>query len=282
LSTSVPRKPIDAEEITLATHITTRIEDSVAWLLLDGADRVNAIGSQTYNELAAAIRELEQQNSVRAVVVHGAGRAFSAGADIEEMRSFAGRSEFEAFLHGFTDALDVVASSRLPVIAAIHGSALGGGLELALACDLRVATPDARLGLPEAKLGLLPGAGGTQPLPRLIPVGVATELLMLGNFIDGERAHALGLVNRLCAADELLATAGALAQQFSGGASQVVIAAKALLQRTADLPIHDGIEHEREVVAGLFATPDGREGFAAFVERRAPNFGTSDVSASTP
>lgn len=257
----------------MGTRITSRVQKSVAWLLLDGPDRLNAIGSKTYAELKASIHALEQQDSVRAVVVHGAGRGFSAGADIEEMRTFADRDQFAEFIHGFTDALDALASSRLPVIAAIHGSALGGGLELAMACDLRIATPDARLGLPEAKLGLLPGAGGTQRLPRLIPAGVAAEMLVLGNFIDGERAHTLGLVNRVCAADELLATAGALAQQLCDGASAVVQAAKSLLRRTATLSIPDGIEQEREVVADLFATADGREGFAAFVERRAPNFG---------
>ena len=259
----------------MGTHIVCRVEDSVGWILLDGADRLNAIGSATYTDLAAAIHELEQQDPVRAVVVHGAGRAFSAGADIEEMRSFAERDQFEAFIHGFTDALDVIASSRLPVIAAVHGSALGGGLELAMACDLRVATPDARLGLPEAKLGMLPGAGGTQRLPRLVPAGVASEMLMLGEFITGERAYALGLVNRLCGAEDLLSTAGTLAQQFSAGAGQVVAAAKSLLSRTAGLSIHEGISHEREVVADLFATPDGREGFAAFLDRRPPNFGVS-------
>lgn len=257
----------------MGTQISCRIEDSTAWIQLDGPDRLNAIGSQTYNDLAAAIRELEQRDSVRAVVVHGAGRAFSAGADIEEMRAFDGRAEFDTFLHGFTDALDVVASSRLPVIAAIHGSALGGGLELAMACDLRVATADAKLGVPEAKLGLLPGAGGTQRLPRLIPAAVAAEMLMLGNFIDGSRAYALGLVNRLSEADTLLSTAGELAAEFARGARQVVHAAKSLLLQTADLSVREGIDIERACVADLFATPDGREGFAAFLDRRAPNFG---------
>ena len=266
----------------MGTKVTSRIEGSTAWILLDGADRLNAIGTQTYTDLVAAIHELEQRDSVRSAILHGTGRAFSAGADIDEIRSFAGRAEFEAFIHGFTDALDVIASSRLAVIAAIHGSALGGGLELAMACDLRVATPDARLGLPEAKLGVLPGAGGTQRLPRLIPAGVATEMLMLGNFIDGERAYALGLVNRLSDAPALLETAGALAQQFSQGAGQVVRSTKSLLLRTASLSVREGIEHERDVVADLFATPDGREGFAAFLERRAPNFGATQVSGTTP
>jgi enoyl-CoA hydratase/carnithine racemase len=199
----------------MSTRIAIRVDGAVAWLELDGADRLNAIGTQTYTDLAAAIRTLESQTSVRAVVVHGSGRAFCAGADIAEIQTLSGRDDFAAFLRGFTDALDVLVASPLPVIAAIHGSALGGGLELAMACDLRVATPDAALGLPEAKLGVLPGAGGTQRLPRLIPVGVATEMLMLGSVIDGERANALGLVNRLSRADTLLETAGGIGRATS-------------------------------------------------------------------
>lgn len=143
----------------MATRIATRVVDAVAWIELDGADRLNAIGTKTYTDLADALRTLESQKSVRAVVIHGAGRAFCAGADIEEIQAFGSRDDFADFIHGFTDALDVLVASPLPVIAAIHGSALGGGLELAMACDLRVATPEARLGLPEAKLGVLPGGG---------------------------------------------------------------------------------------------------------------------------
>ena len=257
----------------MVTHIRTRIVEAVGWLGLDGAERLNPIGSQTYTAIAQAIRMFEQHDSVRVVVIHGQGRAFCAGADIDEIQRFDGRDDFASFIKGFTDALEVIARSPLPVIAAIHGSALGGGLELAMACDLRIATPDAKLGLPEAKLGVLPGAGGTQRLPRLVPVGVATEMLMLGTFIDGARAYALGLVNQLSDADTLLHTAGVLAHQFSSGAAQVPSATKALLRSTAHLPVRDGIEIERDVVADLFATSDGREGFAAFLQRRTPAFG---------
>jgi enoyl-CoA hydratase/carnithine racemase len=257
----------------MGTQVTSRVEGSVAWIELDGAKQLNAIGTATYTQLAAAMHALEQQDSVRAVVVHGAGRAFCAGADIEEIQTFDARDDFATFIRGFTDALDVLATSPLPVIAAVHGTALGGGLELAMACDLRIATPDARFGLPEAKLGVLPGAGGTQRLPRLIPVGIAKELLMLGNFIDGERAYALGLVNRLSDPENLLDGAKALAEQFSSGATQVVSATKDLLRRTSVLSVQDGIDIERDVVADLFDTADGREGFAAFAQRRAPEFG---------
>lgn len=257
----------------MPTRIAIRVDGAVAWLELDGADRLNAIGTQTYTDLAAAIRALESQTLVRAVVVHGSGRAFCAGADIAEIQTFRGRDDFAAFLRGFTDALDILVASPLPVIAAIHGSALGGGLELAMACDLRVATPDATLGLPEAKLGVLPGAGGTQRLPRLIPVGVATEMLMLGNVIDGERAHALGLVNRLSRADNVLETAGGIAAQLATGAARVASVTKSLLLQTGHLSTAEGIQHERDAVADLFATAGGREGFRAFTERRSPTFG---------
>jgi enoyl-CoA hydratase/carnithine racemase len=256
----------------MTTAITHRIQDAVGWIRLDGPDRLNAIGTTTYTEIAGAIRTFEQGRSIRAVVVHGAGRVFSAGADIDEIRSFAERGQFEAFIHGFTDALDVIAASNLPVIAAIHGAALGGGLELALACDLRVATRDAKLGVPEAKLGVLPGAGGTQRLPRLMPPAVATEMLMLGEPISAERAYCLGLVNRLTEPHTLLDTAAELAAQLAAGSAQVPAAAKSLLRNTTQLSLTDGIDHERAVVTDLFDTPDGREGFSAFLDKRAPQF----------
>ena len=255
----------------MTTEITYHCDDGVGWIRLDGPDRLNAIGTKTYTELADAIRHLAQQRA-RAVVVHGAGRVFSAGADIEEIRSFGDRGAFEAFIHGFTDALDVVATSKLPVIAAVHGAALGGGLELAMACDLRIATPGAKLGLPEAKLGVLPGAGGTQRLPRLIPRGVAAEMLMLGNTITGERAFALGLVNRLSTTEALLEEAADLVSQLAAGSTQVASAAKSLLRAPAQLTVAEGIERERDVAADLFDTPDGREGFSAFLEKRPPKF----------
>ena len=256
----------------MTTEITSRCQEAVGWIRLEGADRLNPIGTRTYTQLADAVRKFEDDPSVRAVVVHGAGRVFSAGADIEEIRAFRHRGEFENFIHGFTDALDVIASSALPVIAAVQGAALGGGLELALACDLRVATPDAKLGLPEAKLGVLPGAGGTQRLPRLLPQAVATEMLMLGNSISGERGYTLGLVNQLSERDALLDNAAALAAQLVAGSPQVPAAAKSLRAATAHLTIADGIKRERTVVADLFDTADGREGFAAFLEKRPPKF----------
>jgi enoyl-CoA hydratase/carnithine racemase len=263
----------------MATDVSIHLEDSIALLRLDGAERLNAIGSRTYQALAAAVGQIEKNGQSRAVVVHGSGRAFSAGADIEEINGFASDRDFERFIHGFTDVLALLESSPLPFIAAINGPALGGGLELAMACDLRVAAAGIKLGLPEAKLGVLPGAGGTQRLPRLVPRGVASEMLMLGRTIDGARAYQLGLVNQLAAsAAAVLADAVTLARELSAGAWLVPARAKSLLRETAGSGLGEGIAREREVATELFATPDGREGFAAFTQHRAPAFAPGQPS----
>ena len=261
------------------TGVTVRLDGGVAVLCLDGADRMNAIGSHTYRALAAAVTDAEHDGQTRAVVIHGAGRAFSAGADIEEMGAFGSAEEFRRFIHGFTDALAVLERSRLPIVAAINGLALGGGLELAMACDLRVAAADAKLGLPEARLGVLPGAGGTQRLPRLIPRGVATEMIMLGRTIDGVRAYQLGLVNQLAASgDAALTDAVALAGELAAGPCLVPARTKELLRDTEGGELGEGIARERAIATELFATPDGQEGFAAFRERRAPAFAAGQPS----
>ena len=256
----------------MATTTSLTCDGPTAWIRLEGTEQLNAIGSGTYASLVRPLDEIEADANIRALVISGAGRGFCAGADIAEIGGFVEASEFEAFIHGFTDALDRLAASRLPVIAAIHGVALGGGLELAMACDIRVATPGSRLGLPEAKLGVLPGAGGTQRLPRLVPPGVVAELLMLGNLIDAERAYQLGLVNRLAAEGALLTDVAELAGKLADGAPLVHAATKELLLSTATTALADGIVAERRAPTALFASADGREGFAAFQARRRPNF----------
>jgi enoyl-CoA hydratase/carnithine racemase len=256
----------------MATTTSLTRQGAVAWIQLDGADQLNAIGTGTYTGLVRHLDELESDETVRALVIHGAGRGFCAGADIAEIGGFADAAQFEAFISGLANALDRLASSRLPVIAAIHGVAMGGGLELAMACDIRVASIGSRLGLPEAKLGVLPGAGGTQRLPRLVPPGVVAELLMLGNPLDAERAYQLGLVNRLAEKDALLADVAVLADELAAGAPLVHAATKQLLASTAGTGLADGIVAERRATTALFASADGREGFAAFGARRRPNF----------
>jgi enoyl-CoA hydratase/carnithine racemase len=256
------------------TGVTVHRDGPIAHLRLDGAARLNAIGTNTCAALAAAVHEIDADRGIRAVVVEGPGRAFCAGADIAEIAGFDEPADFARFVHGFTDALELIERSPVPFVAAISGPAFGGGLELALACDLRVTAREVPLGLPEAKLGVLPGAGGTVRLPRLVPRGIAYEMLVRGTPITGERGHQLGLINVLCeAADEVPAAAVALAQELTGGAPLVPDRAKSLLREAALLDVHDGIERERRIATELFASEDGREGFAAFVARRPATFG---------
>lgn len=258
----------------MGTGITIERDGAVATLVLDGAERLNPIGTSTCVALADAIRELETDLTVRAVLVRGAGRAFSAGADIDEIASFPDPSHFERFIHTFTDSLALIETSPLPFVAAIHGAAMGGGLELALACDLRVVHAGSKLAVPEAKLGVLPGAGGTQRLPRLVPRGVATEMIMLGSTLTGTRAHDLGLANRLAESpDDVILQARAMADELAAGAALVPARTKSLLRETAVLTVSDGIVRERAAATELHGSTDGQEGFRAFVERRSPGFG---------
>jgi enoyl-CoA hydratase/carnithine racemase len=257
----------------MRTGVELHREGPIAFVRLDGADRLNAISTHTCQALAAAVREIDADRTIRAAVVQGAGRAFCAGADIEEISGFEGTADYSRFVHGLTDALELIERSPVPFIAAITGPAFGGGLELAMACDLRVIGRDARVGLPEAKLGVLPGAAGTQRLPRLVPRGIALEMLMLGEPISGERAYALGLANRVCDRDEVLATATELAHALAAGAPLVPqLAKRLLLLDTENLSVADGVVVERQVATELFDSPDGREGFAAFVAKRPPKY----------
>jgi len=264
----------------VATDIELHREGPIAFVRLDGADRLNAIGTHTCEALAAAVREIEADRGIRAAVVQGTGRAFSAGADIEEISGFAAPADFARFVHGFTDTLELIEASPIPFVAAVHGSAFGGGLELALACDLRVIGRDVRVGLPEAKLGVLPGAGGTQRLPRLVPRGIALEMLVLGQPITGARAYELGLANRVGdTAEDVLAAATELAHALAAGAALVPQLGKQLLRDTAGLSVHDGVEVEREIATALFDSVDGREGFAAFVAKRPAAFAAERPAA---
>ena len=245
---------------------------AIAVVTLTRPDRLNAIGTDMVAALDAALTELDADDSVRAFVVNGEGRAFCAGADIDELAGLDGAAGFARFVRAFTDVLDRLERHPKPSVAAIDGAALGGGLELALACDLRVASDGARLGVPEIKLGLLPGAGGTQRLPRLIPKGVALQMLLTGAPLGAVEAHRLGLVNELSGDSPALVVAMRLARELAAGPPLALGAAKHLVQRGATLSLTDAIDLERETVAGLFATDDAAEGLTAFRTKRAPEF----------
>jgi enoyl-CoA hydratase len=206
------------------------------------------------------------------VVIAGAGKAFSAGADISELSTLDGPRAFADHLRHFTDVFGRLQALLKPSIAAIDGMALGGGFELALACDLRVGSRRARLGLPEVKLGLLPGAGGTQRLARMLPPGLAKQLLMTGEPLDGAAAHRLGLLNELVDDGEALPAALRLATTMSALPPLALAAAKALVDEGGPLPLCAGIAIERDTVAMLSTTADAAEGIDAFLAKRAPSF----------
>ncbi len=244
--------------------------DRVALLTLDRAERLNAIGSDTVAELHIHLDQIEADRDLRAIVITGAGRSFSAGADITELDTLRDGDDFGRFVQRLTDAYDRLAACPVPSIAAINGIAFGGGFELALACDLRLATPSARLGVPEVKLGLLPAAGGSQRLARMLPAAVAKHLLMTGATLAADDALRFGLLNSLH--DDPLGAALELAAALAAGPPQALSAAKRLVDVGGPLPLADGVSLERQLVSALFDTADRVEGVAAFLAKRVANF----------
>lgn len=256
---------------TVADLLRVDVADRVAVLTLDRPERLNAIGTATADRIESTLDDLRADASVRALVFTGAGRGFSAGADLDEIEAFRTAYEFRAFVGRLTEVFGRLQEFGKPSVAAIHGFALGGGLELALACDLRVAERGAKLGLPEMKLGVLPGAGGTQRLPRLVPMGIAKQMILTGDPIDAERAYAVGLVNELAEPGEGLRVATALAGRLAAGAPLALAAGKALVDRI-DGDLEAGIAAERETVSVMFTAEDRAEGLRAFRERRPAEF----------
>ncbi|MFF5007821.1 enoyl-CoA hydratase/isomerase family protein [Streptomyces phaeochromogenes] len=256
----------------MSTVLNVELRDKLAVLTLDRPGQLNAIGSETVDRLAQTLNDVRDNDDVRALVLTGAGRAFSAGADISEIESFTTPGQFRAFVERLTGVYALLEEFPKPSVAAVHGFAFGGGLELALACDLRVVERGARLGLPEMKLGVLPGAGGTQRLPRLLPPAIAKQMILTGEPIDAERAWQLGLVNELAERGAVLAAAEALAATLAAGAPLALAAGKRLIDHGLGMDLETAIAYERETVSVLFSTEDRAEGLKAFRERRPGEF----------
>ena len=253
-------------------ELLTQTRGPVAVLTLNRPGRLNAIGRDVLALLAAAVTEAAADERVRALVIAGAGRAFCAGADLDEIEALTDARAFRAYVAAMTGAYQLIADCPKPSVAALHGLAFGGGLELALACDLRVAEAGARLGVPEMKLGVLPGAGGTQRLPRLVPPGIAKQMILTGEPLTAERAHDLGLVNELAAPGEAVTAALSLATRVAAGAPLALAAAKRLVDRGLGMDLAAAISYEGESVAMLFGTADRIAGLEAFRARRPPAF----------
>ena len=265
----------DSDTAAGAEIMRVEIRDRVAVLTLNRPRVLNAIGTATVERLEGALDRLHDDDRVRALVLAGNGRAFSAGADLGEIESFTDPYQFRAFVGRMTRAFGRLQDFPKPSVAAVHGFAFGGGLELALACDLRVAERGARLGVPEMRLGVLPGAGGTQRLPRLVPAGIAKQMILTGDPVDAERAHAVGLVNELAEPGGALAAARALAGRLAAGAPLALSAGKRLIEAGALMDLDAAIAYEREAVSVLFSSRDRAEGLDAFRQRRPPDFSGS-------
>jgi enoyl-CoA hydratase len=252
----------------MSVHLTRH--DDIAVLTLDRPAALNALNFATLREIAARLDDIAGGDA-RALLVMGAGdKAFCAGADITELlgRSLSAQRADTAFGQA---VLDRFGHLPMPSIALISGYAFGGGLELALACNFRVAAPGARLGLPEIKLGLIPGYGGTQRLPRLIGEARALDLILTGRTVTADEALAIGLVNRVAAGD--LFTAGLdLARAMTGFGLPALRLARDAVTRALDLPLAEGLRVEADLNTLAFQTADAAEGMAAFLAKRKPDF----------
>lgn len=247
-----------------------RVEENIATITINRPDALNALNNEVISELGLALEVAETDLEVRALIITGVGRAFVAGADIANLRQLAdGFSGREASLAG-QDLMNGLAALPFPTIAAINGFALGGGLELALAADLRIAGPKARLGLPEVSLGLIPGYGGTQRLPRLIGVGRALDLILTGRHVDAQEALSLGLVNRI--ADDPVQAARDLARTCLKNAPIAIGLAKEAVVRGLDVTLPQGLEIEADLFGMATTTEDMKEGTQAFLEKRTADF----------
>ncbi|HSI97697.1 MAG TPA: enoyl-CoA hydratase-related protein [Gaiellaceae bacterium] len=259
----------------MGEFVSTEQDGAVAVVTIDHPP-VNALSAPLLEELEAEIDRLDGDESVRAIVLKGAGeRAFVAGADISEfpsLREAAAEAQERGSARGIQKLGARMDTARKPFVAAIHGFCLGGGLELAMCCDIRVASEDAQLGQPEIKLGLIPGGGGTQRLPRLVGLGRALLLNLTGDFVDARTAYDWGLVEKVVPREELLDTALETARTIAARSPVSVAVLRELARTTRDLPLEEGLRREADGFRRCLESEDGAEGVAAFLEKREPQF----------
>lgn len=248
-----------------------RLDNGVAVLTIDRQDKLNALDPQVVEEIGQNLLELQSEGP-RAIIITGAGeRAFVAGADITAMRGM-DALEAKRFAEIGHAAMALLDRSPIPTIAAVNGFALGGGLEIALACDIRIAAENASFGFPEVSLGILPGMGGTQRAPRIVGPAIAKELIFTGRRIKVEEARLIGLVNHVVPEGDALKAAKEMAAQIAANGPIAVQHAKAAANRALDVDVISGLEYEADQFALLFATEDAKEGMGAFVEKRKAEF----------
>jgi enoyl-CoA hydratase len=249
--------------MTTDPNVLVETHGAVTVLRLNRPKRLNALNSTLMSELVAALKSCDGDGVTRAAIITGDERAFAAGADITEFSTPAGP---------MLEVWDGMREVGIPVIAAVRGFALGGGLELAMACDMMVVAEDARLGQPEINLGLIPGAGGTQRLTRAVGKTIAMEIVLLGREMTGIEAHARGLANACVPAERVLPKAMDFANEIARRAPVAMREGKRNVLAAFETPLREGLLEERRAFNALLQTADGREGIAAFTEKRKPNW----------
>ena len=251
--------------------VTYETEGAVGIITINRPKALNALNSQVLEDLNSALDEVDL-NEIRALVLTGAGeKSFVAGADIGEMSSLT-KAEGEAFGKKGNDIFRRIETFPIPVIAAINGFALGGGCELALACDFRFASDNAKFGQPEVNYGIIPGFGGSQRLARLIGTGEAKEMIYTGSMIDAEEALRIGLINRITTQENLIPECEAILRKIMSKAPMAIASAKNAINTGMNMDLRSGLAYEAQVFGSCFATRDQKEGMAAFLEKRKPVF----------
>ncbi len=252
-------------------NIILETKEGVGIVKMNRPNAMNALNSQTLGELQQAISQLRDDDSVKVVVITGEGKAFVAGADIAEMKDMS-KEQAQSFSKNGQMVFDLIASLEKPVIAAVNGFALGGGCELAMACDIRIASDKAKMGQPEVNLGVIPGFAGTQRLSRLVGTAKAKELIFTADMVDAQTALSIGLVNQVVPAEQLMDTCMEMAKKIGSKGPLAVKLAKKVIDKGIEARLNEGSEIESREFGECFASGQAKEGMSAFLEKRRPNW----------
>ncbi len=252
-------------------HLRLEVADGVAKVTIARPKSLNALNSKLLSEIGEMFNQLGQNDEVRVIILTGEGKAFAAGADISEMVNFTA-AQGKAYSQLGMRAFRAIIECPKPVIAAINGYALGGGCELAMSCDIRIASSKAKLGQPEINLAVTPGFGGTHKLPRLVGHAMARELLFTGRMVTAEEAKQIGLVNKVVEPDELIDAAMDMANEIKKKSPLALKYIKEAINHSLEVSLKAGEQYESEIFGVCFSTHDLKEGMSAFLEKREPNF----------
>ena len=250
-------------------YVISERDGAVGVVTINRPRQLNALSSAVLAELVDALETHDRDDEIRAIILTGGTEVFAAGADLKE---FSGKSAVEMLAGNRVGLFDRVRGIAKPIIAAVSGYALGGGCEVAMLCDMVIASETARFGQPEINVGLMPGAGGTQRLARTVGKAKAMEMVLVGAPIDAQTAERLGIVNRVVPVAELMDTARTLAQKIASRPPLSVKLTKQAVLKAFELPLTEAVEYERKLFYLLFASEDAQEGISAFIEKRPPNF----------